>query len=165
MKTLYVIRHGKSSWDFPQLADIDRPLKGRGKNDAKQMGKLLKEKGALPDIMLSSPAVRAYKAAEIMAEELGYKKEDIKIDKALYFNGIKEIFNTIQKIDNRNNSAFIYGHNPDFTSFANLFTDRTIDNVPTCGIVCIQFDTDTWKEATREKGSLLFFDYPSRHRT
>ena len=164
MKTLYVIRHGKSSWDYPQLADIDRPLKKRGKNDARLMGKLLKEKRLLPDVIISSPAIRAYKAAEIMAEELNYNKVDIQIEKALYFNGIQEIFNTIHKIDDRNNSAFIYGHNPDFTSFANIFTDQRIDNVPTCGISCVQFDTDSWKKAQRENGSLLFFDYPSRHK-
>src|SRR4029434_8634311 len=77
MKTLFLIRHAKSSWDDAALSDKDRPLDDRGKRDAPKMGKRLAKRDVKPDLILSSPAVRARTTAEIIAKKLDYKRNDI----------------------------------------------------------------------------------------
>ena len=77
MKTLYLVRHAKSSWKHPELSDFERPLNKRGKNDAPFMGKLLFKKGINPELLISSPAKRASSTAKIIASELNYDKEKI----------------------------------------------------------------------------------------
>ncbi len=84
MKTLYLVRHAKSSWEQPELSDLERPLNKRGKKDAPFMGSLLKKKNEIPELIISSPAKRASSTAKRFAEELGIKKEDIKTEKDLY---------------------------------------------------------------------------------
>ena len=74
MKTLYLARHAKSSWKHPELKDIERPLNKRGKRDAPYIGDLLKEEGVKPDILISSPAVRARKTSVVIAEKIDYPK-------------------------------------------------------------------------------------------
>ena len=81
MKTLYVIRHAKSSWDDPTLSDFDRPLNNRGKKDAPTMGKRLAQRQVVPDLLLSSPAERALTTCKIIAEEIHYPAGKIKTDK------------------------------------------------------------------------------------
>ena len=164
MKKLYIIRHGKSSWDFPHLKDIDRPLKKRGIKDAHLMGKLFKNKHIQPELIVSSPAVRAHEAAKIIAGEIGYPETKIAENDRLYFSGVSGILDVVKRTADDVNSLFIFGHNPDFTSLANCFSENYIDNVPTCGTVCVNFEIESWKEVTSSNGSVEFFEFPSKHR-
>ena len=84
MKTLYLVRHAKSSWNFPELRDFDRPLNKRGKKNAPEMGKRLRAKGILPDLLLTSPANRALTTAREIAEKIGYPIKDILEDDHIY---------------------------------------------------------------------------------
>ena len=84
MKTLLLIRHAKSSWDDPALPDKDRPLNDRGRRDAPKMGKRLAKRGVKPDLILSSPALRALRTAEIIAKMLDYQRRDIVLNERLY---------------------------------------------------------------------------------
>src|SRR5438034_8146614 len=84
MKTLFLIRHAKSSRDDPALADKDRPLNDRGKRDAPKMGKRLAKRNVAPDLILSSPATRALKTAQIIAKKLDYKRKNILVNDRLY---------------------------------------------------------------------------------
>ena len=101
MKTLYLIRHAKSSWDDTNLDDFERPLNKRGKKDAPNMAKRLKEKGGTPDFMISSPAVRAFDTCKEFAKILGYDKNKIKTDKRLYHADEDQILTVIRELKDR----------------------------------------------------------------
>ncbi len=163
-KKLYLIRHAKSSWDDPGLKDHDRPLNKRGKNDAPLMAKVLNKKGVAPDIIYSSTAVRALEFAKIIAEELGYKKKNIAASKDIYMAGENEMLNIIKQTDDKDETVFLVGHNPDITQFANsLCNNNNIDNIPTSGIFCIEFEADSWQEIDYGKGKFKSFDYPKKY--
>lgn len=162
MKTLYVIRHAKSSWDNPTLSDFDRPLNTRGEKDAPAMGKRLKNRNVAPDLLLSSPAERALTTSHIIAEEMGYAKSKIKTDKKLYHAEDAEILRIIQTLDDKYSCVWVIGHNPGLTDFVNLLADAHIDNVPTCGVVACSINIQSWDEAGKGKGSVIFFDYPKK---
>jgi phosphohistidine phosphatase len=163
MKTLYLVRHGKSSWHYPELNDRERPLKGRGENDAHLMGKVLRKKKAAPDALVSSPARRAQDTAKIFADELRFKG-NIHINEALYFHGPSQIMSVVNKTPDDVTQLFLFGHNPDTMDLANMFSGNGYDNVPTCGVVCIEFEAETWKETGTGNGRVKFFDCPSRHK-
>lgn len=162
MKTLYIIRHAKSSWEDPDLDDEDRPLNDRGKRDAPRMGKRLKEKEITPDVMISSPAKRAFSTARRIGEVLGYKKKNIVKEKKLYHASDDDMLKVVQGISDKHNIVIIFGHNPGLTDFANSLRDdeHEIHNIPTCGIISFRFNIKSWKDMTWGIGSMLFYDFP-----
>lgn len=162
MKTIYIIRHAKSSWDDPLQDDFERPLSDRGKRDAPRMGKRLKEKEIHPDLLLSSPAKRAVSTARKIAQVLKYSKDGILTDRKLYHADEETMLNVIQKLNNKYNVVMLFGHNPGITEFVKSFRDDefVIDNIPTCGIIAFQLNVDTWQDVKWGKGKMLFFDYP-----
>jgi len=162
MKILYLVRHAKSSWRDPSLDDIERPLNKRGKRDAPFMGELLKEKVVNPDVVFSSPAKRASKTAQIIAEQIGYSKKDIIYAEEIYESSSHELVDFIKKIDDKYNSVMVFGHNPGFTMLNNFLSKKYIDNIPTCGIVALEFNS-SWKEIEKNSAKMLFFDYPKRY--
>ena len=163
MKTLYLVRHAKSSWDDPNIPDIDRPLNKRGKRDAPAMGELLKSMDVKPETMISSPANRAKTTAHLIAEQLDYPPGNIAIQFSIYLAGLYDLYRVINAVDGRYNRIMLFGHNPGFTSFANSMTDHFIDNIPTCGVVCIKFKEIEWSEITEGSGLFEFFEYPKKH--
>lgn len=164
MKTLYLIRHAKSSWDDPELGDFERPLNKRGKKDAPNMAKRIKEKRVTPDLMISSPATRAYDTCKEFAKVLDYDKDKIKTDKRLYHANEDQILVVIRDFKDRERDdedvVLLFGHNPGLTEFANLLLNENIDNIPTCGVVEAQLDINRWKDAGFGCGKLKFFDFP-----
>jgi phosphohistidine phosphatase len=163
MKTVYLIRHAKSSWEDEGLSDFDRPLNERGKIDAPRMGKRLKEKNLNADLFLSSPAKRAHSTAKRIADAMGYPKEKIKTEQALYHADEDEILNVIRSLNDKNDCVVLFGHNPGLTDFVNTMNHdrkRFIDNIPTCGVAAFRFETMSWKQIDFGKGELLFFDFP-----
>ena len=158
MKRLYIVRHAKSSWDDSGLADFDRPLASRGERDAPEMGKRLAKKDAKPNLLISSPACRALTTAKIIAKEVNYPEKDIVKHDEIYMGGIVELLRTVQNIDPAIDEAMIFGHNPDFTMFAEYLTNTRFGNIPTCGVVCL--DLPTWEEADKGRGTLVYYDYP-----
>lgn len=163
MKTLYIIRHAKSSWKDETLSDFERPLNSRGLKAAPFMGKRMAEYDSMPDIILSSPAKRAIETAKIIAEEVGYNKDQIQMDEALYLASVNTLLEAIRGISDDHDTAYIFGHNPGMTMLVNFLTTYAIDNLPTCGIACILFEMDSWKDVGENRGSLRSFDYPRRH--
>jgi phosphohistidine phosphatase len=162
MKTLYIIRHAKSSWENPDRSDFDRGLNDRGKRDAPRMGKRLKEKEIYPDLILSSPAKRALSTAKRIAKVLGYPESKIKTDRDLYHAAEETMLSIIQNLKDKNNIVFVFGHNPGLTDFVNTLMDQegNIDNVPTCGIVAFKLHVDSWNDVRWGSGKMIFFDYP-----
>jgi phosphohistidine phosphatase len=167
MKTLYLIRHAKSSWDNPDLSDFDRPLNKRGEKDAPTMAKRLKEKQLTPDFMITSPAVRALDTCIAFAKILGYDKAKIKTDKRLYHASEDQILTVIRELKEHERDeeevVFLFGHNPGLTEFANSLLNEYIDNIPTCGIVKATLQIERWKDADFGCGELGFFDFPKNN--
>jgi phosphohistidine phosphatase len=164
LKTLYIIRHSKSSWDNQSMNDFDRPLNDRGKKNAPFMAIKLKEKGINPDLIMTSNAKRALKTAGIFAETLNYSEKKIEEDQTLYHASVQTLLKTVCKIKDVHAIVFLFGHNPGLTDFANYLTNGNIYNIPTTGIVKINFDVDSWKEVSRGNGMLSMFDYPKNYK-
>ena len=162
MKSVFFIRHAKSSWEDASLSDIERPLNKRGFRDAPFMAKLLKGKSVEPDRIVTSPANRAYTTATYFAKELSIHEDSMMIRKEIYHAYPEDVLGIIRTLDNANNIILIFGHNPCFTSIANRFSDDYIPNVPTCGIVQIDADVKEWADF-QENGSLKAFYYPKQY--
>jgi phosphohistidine phosphatase len=150
MKTLYIIRHAKSSWKDMTLDDFDRPLNKRGKKDVVTMGRRLKERGVSPDIILSSPAKRAKETTKALSKEIGYDKK-IKYIDAIYEASPDTLEKILDSVDEKYETVFLIGHNPGLNMLAERYVGFN-ENLPTCGIVALKFDT---KE-------LLWVDYPKK---
>ena len=160
MKTLYLVRHAKSSWDDPKLDDFERPLNERGLKDAPRMGRRLSDKGVSPDLIISSPAARAIATAKLISEELGYSKKNIQQARAMYHAGPGNLLDEIRKVDDKYETLVMVGHNPGITEFANDLLKESIGNIPTAGVVAGNLKINTWKETEFGCGKLLFFDFP-----
>ncbi len=158
MKTLYLMRHAKSSWKDSSLDDFDRPLNKRGMNDAPLISKYLLDQKIVVDLIISSPAKRAALTAKIIANELKFTSNII-FEPKIYEANLSELLNLIQSIENRINNVILIGHNPALNEFANYLIDREIDNIPTAGVVAIKFEME-WEEISKKSGKLLFFIYP-----
>jgi len=162
MKKLFIVRHAKSSWDFPELDDFDRPLNKRGKKNAPEMGKRLADRGVKPDMFISSPAKRAAATARRIAEQLFFPVENIIKNDKLYHGSNAHVIDVIRKVDPSIETLFIFGHNPGFTDLVNYLTGSNIYNIPTCGIAEIHFDIKSWNEVAAKLGHLADFDYPKK---
>lgn len=162
MKTLYLLRHAKSSWKDAELSDIDRPLNKRGKEDAPKMGKRLAKLNVLPDFIISSPAKRTFRTASIIAPLLGYTEKNIKIDMRLYGANIQQILEVIQEEMDQHDSIMIVGHNPGLTQLVEYLSSIDVENIPTCGLVQINFKVDQWTQIQEGLGELTLFEYPKK---
>lgn len=162
-RNLYLIRHAKSSWKDPGLDDHQRPLNKRGENDAPLMAKILKKKNIKPDLILSSTAVRAFEFAKILADEFDYKKKNIEATNNLYMADEKDMLEIVRNVDDKNETVFLIGHNPDLTYFANSLCNYNLDNIPTSGIFGVEFDVESWKDIDFGKGKFLLFEYPKKY--
>jgi phosphohistidine phosphatase len=161
MKTLYLLRHAKSSWAEHGLSDQQRPLNERGLRDAPMMGKRFRSRGESFQRIVASPALRAQQTAGLFAEACGFATDDIETDSNLYFLGSGSIEDLIQSQDEQVNSLMLVFHNPDITWFANAIDDDVrIDNVPTCGLIRLSCDLTGWSDWTRAQTSFEYFDYP-----
>ncbi len=163
MKRLYLVRHAKSSWDFPELPDFERPLNDRGRRDAPYMGKVLKDLKVNPDKIISSPVVRAYVTARTIASQIEYPLEQIETSEKIYENDAGELIDLIQSTDDDLGSLMMFGHNPALTLLNNYLSDKSLDNIPTCAIVCLDFKVQSWKEVQTDKGEFVFFEYPKKY--
>jgi phosphohistidine phosphatase len=160
VKTLYIVRHAKSSWDFPNLRDHDRPLLPKGEKRTRKIAVFLEKENIKPDLMISSTAVRAYETAVIIAKQLGYPVKNIISESKFYDSGILSIMDVLYGLDNKVNSVMIFGHNPSFTSLANKFLHNPIEWLPTSGLVSISFDAEKWEEILLVERKTNFVIFP-----
>lgn len=163
MKTIFIIRHAKSSWDDPSLRDIDRPLNKRGLRDAPFMAKLLAAKGLEIDRLISSPANRAYTTATYFAEALGVKPSEIQQVAEIYEAYPQQILDLVQQLPDDLQTVLLFGHNPTFTSFVNQFTTNYLANLPTCGVVQIDGAVESWGDFNTKTARMVAFHYPKQY--
>lgn len=160
MKTLYIVRHAKSSWDHSGLEDHQRPLMEKGKKRTKYVVDYLRDRNTEVDLILSSHAVRAYETAKIIADGIHYPISEIVVSEDIYFGHSDGLFTILYGLSDDVNSIMLFGHNPTFTMFANNFLENKIDNLPTSGVVCISFDMKSWSEIHNAKKEVQFVISP-----
>lgn len=160
MKKICFVRHAKSSWKDLSLSDADRPLNSRGKRDAPFMAAHAKSIGVMPDVLISSPAKRAYSTAKKFAKVLEISKSSIIKEPKIYEAFSMELLALIQSFDDKYNHVMLFGHNPGFTSIVNYLNAPLIENVPTCGLVSISSSTKYWKQLDQVNCQFNFFKYP-----
>jgi phosphohistidine phosphatase len=160
MKHLYICRHAKSDRNIPNIPDFDRPLSERGLNDAPLMGDFLKSKNIAFDQIISSTALRAMSTALIFAEKTGFAKENIQSETSIYGADIPEIISLLKNIPDSCNNVAIFGHNPTFTYLIEYLAEYEIDNLPTCGVACIELDTDHWNMIDFQGNRVNFVVFP-----
>lgn len=154
MKTIVLIRHAKSSWDH-DVSDLNRPLSKRGFTDANLVSKAFKSYNFNPDAIYSSPANRALTTCSIFMENLNISKELLGIDHKLYDFGGNQVRRFIKSLNDDLEKVIIFGHNHAFTSLANSFGDADIDNLPTSGLVMIEFNVDQWQQVSQGETKLF----------
>jgi phosphohistidine phosphatase len=162
MKTLTLLRHAKSSWGDSALSDRERPLNERGERDAPVMGRRIVEAGIRPSMIISSPAVRAWTTARIVAQEIGYPVEFLQRENELYLASLNTLLDVVCAQDNEFNHLMVVGHNPGLTDFANYLSPGLTNNLPTAGVVSVSLQVEDWKLYDCPASTLLTFDYPKK---
>lgn len=164
MKTLVIVRHGKSSWAYPELEDFYRPLKQRGINDAFRIGEELVNREITPDLILSSPAIRAMNTAIIIGRKLDFTLSNIQTNESIYEASTSQLVKLISDVDDGCETLMIFGHNPSFTSLVNQLQDEPLYNLPTCGVVAIELQIDSWEDISKSKGKKVLELFPKELR-
>ena len=160
MKTLYLLRHAKSSWSFDELSDQERPLNDRGRDDAPLMGQALAKRRICPDIIVSSPAVRAMSTALLVAREMQFPHEKITVEPGIYGADADDLLAIIKGLPDAADSALLVGHNPTITDVANALSPSSLNEMPTAAVVCLRFSCERWEEVNKANAEFYFYDYP-----
>lgn len=160
MKTLYLIRHAKSSWTFNQLDDFSRPLGEKGRKDVRKMAQFVSRHVEPPEMIVTSSASRAFYTALHLADGWEYEEGKMILEPALYHAEEEELLEVIREYGGTHSILALVGHNPGFTNLYNELTGDWIDNLPTCGIAAITFETDDWEEIGSKKGVKKFIHMP-----
>ena len=160
MKTIYIVRHAKSSWATEGLEDFERPLNERGKIDAPAMGYKLYQKKINPDLILSSAAFRTISTSKLIAREIGYDQKNIQLKFGLYAASVNVIVSELSEVSNSINSLMLIAHNPGVSQTTAFLCETFNEEFPTCGIACLKLNIDKWEEIDEDCGELIWFDYP-----
>lgn len=161
MKTLYLLRHAKSSWDDTSLPDRDRPLEARGERDAAKMSKRWSQQRAKPDLIMSSPAARALATAKVVVQGLDYRPKNIAVNDRLYAATVDTLIAVIEALDDKLDRVMLVGHNPGFAELAHHF-DSGIIHMPTCALAEFRFDAVSWAGIGQARPARTIFDSPKQ---
>jgi len=153
VKKILLMRHAKSSWKDSDLTDHERPLKKRGKKDAEKMGKLLKKKKLIPELILSSTAKRAKQTAEIIVDSCKCKAEIVLLD-SLYLAEPSLILETIEDVKDKHKTIMVVGHNPGIEAFLQIL-DGKVESLPTGSVAYLSAKVKNWKDLAEDDGVKL----------
>lgn len=162
MKTLYIVRHAKSSWEYEGINDIDRPLKKRGIKDAYLISNVIQKKVSCPDVFISSCANRALHTAVIFSYAFNFPLAHLKISKSLYNFSDGYLIKTVKALDDGYDSAIIFSHDHGISTFVNKFGSIKLDDVSTCGVVGIKFNITHWKDI--KNGETFLTEFPKNYK-
>lgn len=161
MKTLYLVRHAKAIERSKIKSDFDRDLTEKGQKTSILVGKHLSSLNILPDLVISSPAKRAYNTAIIICKELNYPEKNIILNRNIYEAAALELFRLIKETSNAYNSVMLVGHNPSFIELVNYICQApNVDKFPKCGVANIQFTLQDWNDIKPSSGNLIFLISP-----
>ena len=157
MKTLYILRHAKSSWAIEGIDDSDRPLNKKGINDAYHKAQILASKKVSIDLLITSHAFRAITTAIIIAKQLNYLFDRMVINPQMYGTDVKTTLQILENVNSNVTSLMMVGHNTTLTEFSNCLTHDKIEEIPTSGLVCIEFDSVDWRNLG--KGTIKYVEF------
>ncbi len=163
MLKIGLVRHAKSSWTEPSLGDHDRPLNSRGIRDAPIMAKKINTLHGVPDLILSSTAVRALNTANVFRQTMGISEQNLIPRSGLYHASEEDILDAISMLDEAVKYALIFGHNPTMTFLGNSFKGDVIENVPTCGVIILESTAKNWMELDTSNTKRVDFIYPKMY--
>lgn len=158
MKTLFILRHAKSSWENPDWADFERPLNSRGLDAARFIGALVYERSLNPQIIVSSPAKRAKQTA-VLVKEIAEIPKPIVFDERIYEASPLALFNLIREFDEKYESVLIIGHNPGFENLVRMLTGESV-SMPTAALAKINLGIEKWSEIETDSNKLEFLIRP-----
>ena len=163
MKTLAIVRHAKAEHAEYEEKDFDRKLSKTGKENALEIALRIVKSGIKPDLLISSPAKRAFKTASIFSQQFSISTDQILKKDFLYGTfGVKEISRLLKEEAQELNVVFVFGHNPALSWLAATLTDDFNRSLPTSGVIIIEFDTDSWDKIDRTNGRLVLFECPEQ---
>ncbi|MFY4788817.1 SixA phosphatase family protein [Aliarcobacter butzleri] len=162
MKKLILIRHAKSDWSNPLSEDFLRPLNKRGEKNAPFMAKILEKKDIKPDLIISSPSIRTKQTLEYFIKQLNYKDE-VRFEESIYEAPFENLLKVIKNISNNYKIILLVGHNPGLWDLVNFLLDKHFENIPTCGIVEIDFNAKSWQDISKKNSNLVSFEYPKKY--
>jgi len=160
MKTVYIVRHAKSSWDNFDVSDHDRTLMQIGISKTRKIIDFFKKNKVVSDIIICSTAVRAHDTAKLIADGISYDIEGIVKSKSLYHADTDDIYSELFALNNKINTAMIIAHNPTLTDFVNNYVNPPINNLPTTGVMSISFNTNSWEKIANAKFKINFVVFP-----
>ncbi|HSW13157.1 MAG TPA: histidine phosphatase family protein [Solimonas sp.] len=162
MKLLTLVRHAKSSWDYAELNDFERPLNERGRRDAPIMAERARRMLGHPDRLVSSPALRAITTAHVFAEAFGMPRDEIELQPRIYEAAPDALLRIVRELADSDDHVMLFGHNPGFSELARLLAQCGFDEMPTCALVQLEINVSSWKDATPGCGLLRQYSYPKQ---
>ena len=160
MKRLILIRHSKSSWKDFSLTDFNRPLNGRGKSDGPLMAFYLSNRITMVDYLHSSSSVRTFETSKYFINQIKFGK--IQYDDSLYHSSSSSLLNIIMNYSDDYQSVMVIAHNPGLTNLINNITDISLDNLPTTGLVEIEFKINHWSNISSENSNVIDLKFPKQ---
>ena len=152
MKTLYLLRHAKSSWKDDTLLDIERPLNKRGRKSAEAVGAFLKKKKSSPNLVLCSTAIRARETTDIVTEAAGLNSP-VHFDKRIYEAGSEQLLEIVRQIEKSKRAVLLVGHNPGLEEFVEFLTG-TVKTMPTAALAKLALKVTDWANVKGGCGTL-----------
>lgn len=160
MKTLFLIRHAKASKEDIFPGDFFRTLDKSGYKEAGEIAQWLSGEEELPQLFISSPAVRAYTTALIFASRLSYPSDKIALNASIYDAEVNALMNVIAELDRDVKTVALFGHNPGFTHLVNLLCGDVLENLPTAGIAAIALPDKNWNAMKPGEGKVIYIEFP-----
>lgn len=161
-KRIVLVRHGKSDWADSGMTDFERPLNHRGHKNALEMAERMSRKALIPELIVSSPANRAITTAQHFSDIWKMPATQIIQEPFIYEANVTALLKVLNGLDNSYTAIALFGHNPGLTDFSNFLADAHIYNMPTAGIVVIDFPFNDWSMVSEHTGSLFLFDFPKK---
>jgi phosphohistidine phosphatase len=158
MRTLYLLRHAKSSWKDVTVPDFDRPLKDRGRKAAKRIGKYLRAEKLNDPLVICSPAVRTRETADIVLKH-AHLRVEVRFEERIYEASLRTLVQLVSEIPDEKQVVIMIGHNPGFEELLAYLTGEG-RRMPTAALAKIKFDVESWKDIKEDQGHLDWFVVP-----
>ncbi|HVT36963.1 MAG TPA: histidine phosphatase family protein [Nevskiaceae bacterium] len=164
MRLLSLVRHAKSSWDYAELSDFERPLNERGRRDAPLMAKLCLIEWGKPERLVSSPALRAITTARTFAEVFGIAGEEIIVQPKIYEAAVETLLRLVRALDDGDRHVMLFGHNPGISALAHELARCHFDEMPTCAVAGFELAVKCWSDVGAGCGKLVRYSTPKGSR-
>lgn len=160
MRILTLVRHAKSSRDYPELSDFERPLNPRGRKEAPLIAGRLRKADIKPDLLVSSPATRAITTARLFAEELNLHLDEIALNPHIYEASAWTLLHIVRSLPPEHGEVMLFGHNPGISNLAHDLATCEFEELPTCAAVRIELPAKVWSLIQPGSGKVLRYDTP-----